>query len=126
MDIADLIRELEQAPGPSRDLDVALAIFLGYRRHVEQAIDPKSGEQTRRSFWVHPGGKDPSRVPAFTASLDDAYLLAQTVAPGVSGGASWDGACGTARVGDSPYCFAANPPMALCIAVLKTNEGYTE
>ncbi|MDW9371004.1 hypothetical protein CN059_27225 [Sinorhizobium medicae] len=119
MAVFDLIKDLESAEGPSRELDAALAILLGYKRKVEQVMDPESGEQTRRSFYIHPGGQDPSRVPQFTASLEDAHLLARTVAPGVAGGVSWDESGGHAKVGDGPVCAAATPAIALCIATLK-------
>ncbi|WP_018237841.1 hypothetical protein [Ensifer sp. BR816] len=119
MAITDLVKDLEAATGPSRELDAALAILLGYKRKVEQIRDPASGEQTRRSFWIHPGGQDPGRVPQFTASLDDAHLLAQTVAPGTNGGVSWDERGGNAKVGDGPYYSAATPAIALCIATLR-------
>ncbi|MET4690766.1 hypothetical protein [Sinorhizobium fredii] len=119
MAIVNLVKDLEEAKGPSRELDAALAILLGYKRKVEQIRDPASGEQTRRSFWIHPGGQDPGRVPQFTASLDDAYLLAQTVAPGLTGGVSWDDSGGNAKVGDGQYYSAVTPAIALCIATLK-------
>ncbi|MEY9102024.1 hypothetical protein [Sinorhizobium fredii] len=119
MTIVDLIKDLEEAKGPSRELDAALAILLGYKRKVEQVRDPASGEQTRRSFWIHPGGQDPGRVPQFTALLDDAHLLAETVSPEVALGVSWDESGGHAKVGNGPYCSAATPAIALCVATLK-------
>lgn len=119
MAVIDVIRDLEEAQEPSRKLDVALAMLIGYKRKVENVRDPNSGEQTRRVLWLHPGGQDPGRVPRYTAVIDDACAFAQMVAPDLAGGVSWDSRGGYAKIGDGPYCSAASPAIALCIAALK-------
>lgn len=123
MAIVDLIKDLEEAKEPSRALDLALAILLGYKRKVENVRDPNSGEQTRRVLWLLPGGQDPGRVPLYTASLEDAHSFAQTTAPGNAGGVSWDDSGGYAKLGDGPYCSGANPAIALCIAALRIQSS---
>lgn len=119
MAVTDVITDLEEAKEPSRKLDVALAMLIGYKRKVENVRDPNSGEQTKRVLWLHPGGQDPGRVPRYTAVIDDAYSFAQIIAPGLAGGVSWDESGGYARVGDGPYCSGASPAIALCVAALK-------
>lgn len=123
MAISNVIADLKETKEPSRKLDVALAMLIGYKRKVENVRDPNSGEQTKRVLWLHPGGQDPGRVPRYTALIDDAYSFAQTVAPGLAGGVSWDDSGGHARIGDGPYCSAASPAIALCIAALTILES---
>jgi len=122
MEIRELIEELEEANEPSRQLDVALAVLVGYKRKVENVRDPKSGEQSKRVLWLLPGGQDPGRVPRYTALIDEAYSFARTVAPSLAGGVSWDEDRGYARIGDGPNCSAVSPAIALCIAALKVRE----
>ncbi|PND18628.1 hypothetical protein CN934_26855 [Ensifer sp. MMN_5] len=120
MAIADLIADLEKASEGHRSLDAAIGILLGWRRKVEYLKTEEGGEPVRRVFWIVPSGDDPGRVPYFTTSIEDAFLLARTIAPGHTGGVSWDDdGRGTAIVDGGPYCEAATPALALCAAALR-------
>ncbi len=117
MAISDLILQLQHAKEPNKELDISIGIVMGYKRHV--TTDKENGsEQERKVVWLYPDNGDESSLPAFTAKLDDAYLLAQSLAPGCVGGVSWDSQGGTAKIDDGPYFTAHTPALALCIAAL--------
>jgi hypothetical protein len=116
MAISDLILQLLHAKEPSEELDISIGIVMGYKQYVSSEKE-NSKEQERKVVWLAPSG-DKSRLPAFTAKIDDAYLLAQRLAPSCIGGVSWDLQGGTAKIGDSRYFTANTPAIALCIAVL--------
>lgn len=70
MDVADMLRHAKR---PTRQLDVAIARMVGFRRTVTT---------TGTVFWVHEKtAEGDGSVPKFTASLDWAYWLARTVSP---------------------------------------------
>lgn len=115
MNVQDLIESLQNAKGPDRRLDVAIALLVGYQR--VEVLDGE-GEQRTRLLFLAPSTNDPAKVPDYTRSIDAAYRLAQTLAPSHSGGCSWEDGMGSARISDGPYCQAANPAIALCVATL--------
>lgn len=120
MAIIDLISDLENANDGQRSLDAAIGLLLGWKRKVEYVKTDGNGEPVRKVFWIVPSGDDPGRVPYFTTSIEDAFLLAKTISPGHVGGVSWDeNGRGTALVGGGSYCEAATPALALCVAALK-------
>lgn len=113
MPIDEIISELEAASGPDRKIDAAIALLVGYRRGVEK--DPSVGE---RVIWLSPSGIG-ARIPYYTAVIDAAYDLAQTIAPDHVGGCSWEKGMGSARILPMETCQAASPVIALCLAALK-------
>lgn len=117
--IQDLISNLEKAAEGGRAFDVEIGLLMGWRRKVEHVKTDEHGEPERRIFWIVPSGKDPGTVPHYSTSLDAALLLARTVSPGHSGGVSWVDGKGTAIINDGPYCVAATPALALCVAALR-------
>lgn len=123
MALSDLIKQIEGATAPGRDIDVEIALLLGWRRKVEYVKQDEHGEPVRKVFWVVPTGGDYGKVPRYTSSVDAAMTVVQEVAPGIVGGVSWeeDGR-GAAILGDGTYCQAATPAMALCIAALKAKQ----
>lgn len=109
MALVDLIEQLQAARRSDAKLDEALAIVAGYRRVVQ-------GENVK---WIAPGTVTPIGLPAFTKAIDAAYKLARLLAPDEEvGGCSWEPGKGNAKIGDGPYCHAANPAIAICIAAL--------
>jgi hypothetical protein len=122
MAIADLIKELETATGPSRELDSALALLMGYKPKVEYISDPVSGGQRKLVLYVIPGGKDAVRAPKYTQFLDVALTLVQAISSDRVGGVSWDEGGGHAMIGDGAMCSGATPAIALCLAALKIRE----
>ncbi|MGH0218247.1 hypothetical protein NKY66_30820 [Sinorhizobium meliloti] len=104
MALQDLIDDLQNATGPDRKLDAAIAkiVAIAQRSEVVTAMPPS----------------DPSKVPHYTRLLDHAYALAQAISPSNMGGCSWEEGKGTAKLNDGPYIQAATPALALCIAAL--------
>lgn len=118
MDIQILIDKLKAATGPERALDGQIAEVLGWQKRLEPVIDPKTGESKQRTLWIVPAGDDFGRIPLYTSSLDAAFELAHAVAPDNVGGCTWEKGKGSARIVGGPYCQAATPILALCVAAL--------
>lgn len=119
MAIADLISEIENAAGPSRELDAQIALSCGWQRRVETRDD------SRTVVWSFAG--EDGRLPAFTFSVDAALELLESVAPNSHGGVSWisshKGVTCTAKVNEEPYCHAATPALAICAVALKVRDA---
>lgn len=118
MDIEYAIKELKSAKAPSRNLDALVAQATGWRSERHPYKDPETGEDTYRTLWLVPSGKDFDKVPHYSASIDAAKKLADDIAPGAETGCAWEVGLGSARIGDGPYVQAAHPAIALCIAAL--------
>lgn len=118
MNLDELLAELEKAAGPSRALDAAIGMTVGYKRKVEYQRSSLTGERVRKVFWIIPSGDDFGRMPAFTGRLDAAIDLATTIVANCVGGVSWVDGTATARIGDGQYYFGATPALAICIAAL--------
>ncbi|WEX75086.1 hypothetical protein PYH37_000420 [Sinorhizobium numidicum] len=127
MAIADLIQELQNLKHASREVDVKIGLLVGWQRRVEYTQE--NGEASRNVIWFLHGEKT-ARLPRFTETIDSALQLVDLVAPRSTGGVSWsdetDGHCGTAVINGGPYCRAATPALALCIAALKIREAEEE
>lgn len=121
MTLQELIERLENASKPELAFDGEIATLLGWRRKVEYVKSDSQGEDVKRAFWVVPSGDNPGTVPLFTTSLDAAIELMNTIAPSDQWGVSDGEGGGAATIDSGPYCLAATPAMALCIAALKTN-----
>lgn len=109
-ELVNLFERLRSLKGPDRRIDIELAMLAGYRREVD--------DKERRVLWFDPKGKDPVRIPPYTASLDHAREFAEFVRPGHVGGCSWDGKSGHARIDPDQYFSAPSPEIALCLAAL--------
>ncbi|MFK4770531.1 hypothetical protein [Rhizobium sp. ZW T2_16] len=109
MDIEELILQLKDEKWPSRKLDTDIAAFFGFKR--------ASSAQYPKFSWHHPNGTT-NPLPKFTYSMQDAYELLLLAAPGCVGACSWEEGQATARVENGPFCMAATPAMAICIAAL--------
>lgn len=108
MDVADMLR---QAKRPARQLDVAIARIIGFRRTVTT---------TGTVFWVHEkAAEGDGSVPKFTSSIDWAYWLAMIVSPKGSGGFTFGRvASHAATVDDIEPCESSHPALALCAAAM--------
>ncbi|HTO33332.1 MAG TPA: hypothetical protein VL202_19470 [Pararhizobium sp.] len=113
----ELIKRLTSLKEPNRGLDGEIGLLLGYTRSLKVEIHPKSKKETSKAVW-HSRAKKETKLPYYTRFINDAYRFAQTALPGQVGGVSWDSKGGSARMGKGPYITAANPAIALCIAVL--------
>jgi hypothetical protein len=120
MTLKELIERLESADRADRVFDGAIGTILGWRRKVENVSNDSSGETRKRVLWVVPSTNDTGTVPHFTTSLDAAIELMETIARSDTWGVSFADGMGTALIGSGPYCVAPTPPMALCIAALRT------
>ncbi|MBP1857153.1 hypothetical protein [Rhizobium herbae] len=118
--VADLILDLQHATGYDRKLDVSIALVMGYKRQVTTAKG-KGGEKERKVIWLYTSGEE-SRIPFFTAKIDAAKLLAQTLLPGCIGGLTWSPRNATAKINDGPTFAAATPSLALCVAALSAKH----
>jgi hypothetical protein len=105
MAISDLIRDLENATGPDRSLDLSIAFIARHRRENE--------------FGASTG----TDVPPYTSSIEAALHLARKLAPHASGGFSWqpDGT-NMAVVAAGEYCHGNSPALAICIAALRSKQ----
>lgn len=103
----ELIKAIEAASGPSRELDREVAFAVGWKR------SPYSGD------WVAPNG-DPRNAPSyFTGSVDAALSL-------VPEGRVWSVGCIVKGPGyvavldnDGRSHRGATPALALCAAALR-------
>jgi hypothetical protein len=118
MDIREIIDQLQGLKGPSRRLDGEIAQLVGWKKKVEAFKDPNSGQARERVLWLVPSNNDEGIIPRYTLSIQDAYNLAQDLAPDNIGGCSWENGQGTAIINDGSYFQAASAPIALCIAAL--------
>lgn len=125
MSNASLIAELETATKPNRRLDEKLAVAAGWTQLSE--IGPGTdGTRERRLLWFYPGEQTP-RLPKFTESIDAALEFVGIVAPGQSGGFTWDESSrfrrARAQLDDREPVSGANAAIALCIAALKAADS---
>ncbi|TCU14707.1 hypothetical protein EV132_10875 [Rhizobium sullae] len=111
----DLIQALQVAKGPSRELDLGIAIAIGFTR---TDADPRENESDTHQ-WISPTGEVVGKLPPYTKSLDHAYRLATSIAPSEDGGCGWEVGTASARLGRDPPSQAVTPAIALCIAALR-------
>lgn len=122
MGIGELIAALEGATGPSRELEAAIALALGWERiHPCRTVG-------NTGAWRTPGGHLVYDFPAYTASLDAALTL-------VPEGWGWSADCTSPKpyfrlwlYENGPSCQdqdaeGATPAIALCIAALKARAA---
>lgn len=116
-----LAERCEQAAGPDREFDVAIARALGwkplYRDDYSKWWPPAAVEDSRarkRSILHHPT----QPLPAFTASLDAAVTL-------VPEGCGWMVMKNVAKVARWPK-RGATPALALCAAALRARAAMAE
>ncbi|MDX0498674.1 hypothetical protein CN074_21580 [Sinorhizobium medicae] len=123
MEVDILIARLESAEMGERAMDAAIGRLLGWRKKVEYVKRSDDGAAVKRTLWVVPAGNETGIVPQFTTSIDAAMLLVNEMAADGAGGVSWANGKGTAIIGDGPYCVAATPALALCIAALRAKKA---
>ncbi|OWK24296.1 hypothetical protein AJ87_24270 [Rhizobium yanglingense] len=126
MSLKKLIDDLQAARGPSRQLDVDIALEMGYKRKEPETIRGPDGSPIKRHLWLVPTGEDVDRVPYYTTSIDYACQLVRQIAPSHVGGCSWEDGAASARIDNDPYCQAATPAIALCIAALRRRLAMAE
>lgn len=115
MGLEEIIRELMNAPKANRKLDEVIAILAGYTRVFER-VQGEGGAEESKVLWVPPGSSKKVPLPGFTNSIDIARNFIEIISPKSVVGCSWEEGAGHAKVDDNPYCSAATPSLALCIA----------
>lgn len=119
MEIKPLILRLLNSPKGNRDLDLEVATVLGWTKKVETVVDG-SGEQRMRVLWMIPGAENVTgKVPDYTTNIHAAYLVAEAIVPGNTGGCSWEPGKGSAQIEGWPAVQASTPALALCVAALR-------
>ncbi|MBP1842021.1 GH18 family chitinase [Rhizobium petrolearium] len=119
MRASEIVAKLLATDGPDRQIDLAIALYLGFERKAEPDSASANG---RRVTWTDPAGQLVMGVPFYTKSLDQAYELAQILNPGNVGGCSWEPDKGSARIDNGHYWQAVSPAIALCIAALENQN----
>lgn len=116
MALPELEKRLEEATGPDRDLDGALASIIA----------PHQVESDDGDWWWGPYNEQPVRVPEFTSSIDAAVALAERVLPwwcwSVSLNDEGQYLCEIAPKGcpgGGPDCEKQSPALALCLAIVR-------
>ncbi len=118
MYLKEIIKKLRVLEEPDRNLDMQIALEMGYQQREEDIQSP-NGEMQKRRLWLIPTGESADRVPYYTSSLEHAFRLAQLIAPEEVGVVASVNGKGKAQLeGDDPY-DGANPAIALCLAALK-------
>jgi len=126
MSIQTTIDLLQSANSPARNLDLAIAELVGWQKATKVIPDSAGGEDRKTEVWFLPSGKEGARVPSYTSNMQHAFELAQSIAPYMAIGYSWEDAKGSARIDDGPYIQSVNPQIALCIAALMELQKSTE
>ena len=116
--ILTIIESLQAATGGSRILDRHIAEAIGWRREIREDRDD-SGQIIARGVWYEPNSDKPGTIPNYTGDLEAAHSLVRFVAPGSSGGCSWEDDAASAKIGSGPYSQARSPALALSCAALK-------
>lgn len=114
MDVGHIVECLMALEGPNRRVDFLIAKVAGYRAERRAG----EGGTSPVHILIPPGPGMPAVVPAYTASVEQAYNLAQQLQPTNVGGCSWEAGSGSARIGGSgDYFTAANAAIAICLAI---------
>lgn len=123
VDIGELIERLKLATAADRGIDNAIAQLQGWRKREVKIPDPQTGTEKTRTLWLVPSSNDESNPPRYTANLNDAYHLANQVAPGLPAGCTWAAGEASAKIGKGPVCHAPTPMLALCVAAMITMQN---
>jgi hypothetical protein len=140
MDLADLLKRVEAASGPDRDLDADLALALRclpaarpfYSGDIIQ-LDPALWEKRPHGYLAHPHWSYRQYQPVassreFTGSIDAAVALTEQA---LGSDCVWSLSAQpvAARVlaaGSSSKTSGVTVPLALCAAILKAKIAQTQ
>jgi len=107
MTAQEIIEGLRTSQEPSRELDAQIAEFVGF----------KKVEQGSKVIWLAPWGTEPTKIPYYSRSIDQALQLAQERFPSDMCAFSWEPNNASAKLGKNEFVTAANPALAICLAV---------
>lgn len=120
MNIAPLITRLLEAREPSRSLDGAIAVALGWKKSQEE-VPQGDGTTKTKQIWYLPGTSEIGIVPEWTSNLQAALELWEKYCPGRNVGITWGGGYASAGVLDGRTIErAATPAIALCLIAIVT------
>lgn len=122
MAITDLIEEVEALKRPNRDVDVKIALIVGWQRKVEHS---GTSGTSRNVIWYWQG-EAAARLPNFTGSIDASLQLLDMVSPRFTGGFTWlvkeQQKTATVKINNEPFSHAETPALALCLTALKIKQ----
>ncbi|PDT50364.1 hypothetical protein CO661_01590 [Sinorhizobium fredii] len=122
--ISDLIEEIEALKRANRDVDVKIALTVGWQRKVELE-NQREGSRNVVWYWQ---GEATGKLPPFTASVDAALQLLGAVCGRFVGGISWvgdkDEKLATVSIVGHKYCHASTPALALCATALRIKQSH--
>lgn len=120
MDAIEALSLFEDAKGPSRKLDDAVAQVVGWSPRFEIIQDPNTGEAKRvqKSVWLVPEGNEERRVPAYSSNASDAFELLSLLAKGVPCATSKTPEGAFAQLWEEQRFSAPTIAMAMCMAAL--------
>lgn len=141
-DLRGLIERLEKATGPDRELDGAMWLHFDqealYKCWGVRGMRYAGHVHTKAEKAAHIKRMSEYYAPAYTASLDAAVALVERVAPG------WSWECRASGTGDKGQATiwnpsrrpgdndqqrvynCASPAIALCLALLRSQEQSPE
>lgn len=142
---AELLARVEAASGPDREIDVLLWAELIDNRDIRYADGMVLAKSRRVPFdecrigFIDPGkknrnfytaGEPSASIPRYTDSIDDALAVVEKVLPGQSWRAGntltrsddLTKSGGFCRLGTGPEYYAATPPLAIIVAVLRAER----
>jgi hypothetical protein len=119
-----ILQELRSLDGPSRKVDVEIALLAGFEKF--------DGEKV---VWLHPETRKESKVPRYTSWISHAFNFSMDLLPDNVGACTWGDSGGNAQIEPGPPFSASNPAIALCICTLfvalssnafRQDEGYAD
>lgn len=110
-----LIDKLAGLTEPSREADVAIAVFFNYTR--KRVSLPRVGLR-----WFDASGKAVRVLPYFTTDIDAAKALCDAILPDAPGGFSFHDGGAKAVVAGGEHAVAFNPATALCLALVRSRD----
>ena len=117
-DAREVLRQLKKAKAPHRTLDIAIGLFVGYKKHIdEQAPPPPQGKEPKY-YFTDPSGQM-MKIPDYTRNLDEARKVAEFLMYGVPIAFSWKEEIYSAQLFNGPKVEAPDPALAVCTAAFE-------
>jgi hypothetical protein len=114
MNPKQLLHFLRASDGSVARLNNELALLAGFKR-----INNPNPASKKKALWFDINGKELSRMPDFTGSIDEARHLMDLLFPGHAAAISENGSQFFAAVNDGAPAQGATLPLAMCIATLE-------
>lgn len=117
VDLKDLVEALQEADGPSRELDREIAVAAGYVESIKPVT--VEGQPTEiRKVWTHPVARTDSRLPGFTLNMTLAKDLVAILDPDAVVAFRWYPGGAMAVIEGRQIFYARTMQLALCVAAI--------